>query len=73
MYVNIFVSTAMKIGTVIFDVVKPCSLVGGYKCFGAMCRLHRQGGTEKTEAVGSSEMVLTVMNPAWCHIPQGQA
>jgi hypothetical protein len=37
------VFTAVKISIVVFWVVTPCSIVGGYMRFGGTCLLHPEG------------------------------
>jgi hypothetical protein len=37
------VLTAVKMSIVVFRVLTPCDLVGGYQCFGGTYRLHLQG------------------------------
>jgi hypothetical protein len=37
------VLTAVKMSTVVFQVVTPCGFVDGYQCFGGTYYLHLQG------------------------------
>lgn len=60
----------MSVGRVTITVsrsVLPCSLEGVYECFRQTCFLHTQG---RTEAGGSSEMLVRIYQTAPCHISE---
>jgi hypothetical protein len=50
---------------IVIWVLMPCSLLGGYQCFGGAYHLHLS--THKMEAISSSKMLITTYKTTWQH------
>jgi hypothetical protein len=57
---------AVKIKSVIFWVMTPCSFTGTYPRFGETCYPHRKD-IPKMEVAGSSETLITIYKATQCH------
>jgi hypothetical protein len=58
----------MEVRIVLFWVVKPCSFVDDYQCFGGTyCLIIRVTSILKMETIRSSEKLESTYETIWCH------